>query len=48
MKKVIAICNLHKDPELGTLTRQRPLGAVTFLGRYGIMDFALSNFSNSE
>ncbi|MCQ2802506.1 MAG: glucose-1-phosphate adenylyltransferase subunit GlgD [Bacilli bacterium] len=48
MKKVIAICNLHKDPELGTLTNQRPLGAVTFLGRYGIMDFALSNFSNSQ
>lgn len=48
MKKVIAICNLHDDPSLGVLTKERPLGAVTFLGRYGVMDFALSNFSNSE
>lgn len=48
MKRVIAICNLHDNPNIGVLTKKRPLGAVTFLGRYGIMDFALSNFSNSE
>lgn len=48
MKKVIGICNLHDDPKLGVLTEKRPLGAVTFLGRYGCVDFVLSNFSNSR
>ncbi len=47
MKRVIGICNLHDGPDLGQLTENRPLGAVTFLGRYGLMDFALSNMSNS-
>ena len=47
MKKVIGLCNLHDDPHLGLLTDNRPCGAVTFLGRYGIIDFTLSNFSNS-
>lgn len=47
MKKVIGICNLHDDPHLGLLTESRPCGAVTFLGRYGLIDFTLSNFSNS-
>ena len=48
MKKIIGICNLHDDPHLGLLTENRPLGAVTFLGRYGLVDFTLSNFSNSH
>lgn len=47
MKNVLGICDLHNSPELGRLTENRPLGAVTFLGRYGLMDFTLSNFSNS-
>lgn len=47
MKRVVGICNLHDGPDLGLLTENRPLGAVTFLGRYGLMDFALSNLSNS-
>ena len=47
MKKIIGICNLHDDPHLGLLTESRPCGAVTFLGRYGLIDFTLSNFSNS-
>ena len=47
MKKIIGICNLHDDPHLGLLTQNRPCGAVTFLGRYGLIDFTLSNFSNS-
>ncbi|HPS19038.1 MAG TPA: glucose-1-phosphate adenylyltransferase subunit GlgD [Bacilli bacterium] len=47
MNRVIGICNLHDGPDLGLLTENRPLGAVTFLGRYGLMDFALSNLSNS-
>lgn len=47
MKNVVGICNLHDGPHLGTLTERRPLGTVSFLGRYGLMDFALSNISNS-
>ena len=47
MSKVIGICNLHNDPHLGEITKNRPLAALTFLGRYGIIDFTLSNFSNS-
>lgn len=48
MKKAIGIINLHGNPSLGKLTERRPLAAVTFLGRYAIIDFALSNFSNSD
>lgn len=47
MKNVVGIVNLHDTPSLGALTAKRPLGVTTFLGRYGIMDFSLSNFSNS-
>ncbi|MGM9873821.1 MAG: sugar phosphate nucleotidyltransferase, partial [Bacilli bacterium] len=46
-KNVLGICDLHNSPSLGKLTDSRPLAAVTFLGRYGLMDFTLSNFSNS-
>lgn len=48
MNRVLGICNLHDGPHLGKLTTNRPLGTVTVLGRYGLIDFALSNFSNSE
>lgn len=47
MKNVYAILNLHNGPHLGALTEGHPLGSISFLGRYGIMDFALSNISNS-
>ena len=47
MAKVYGICNLHDAPHLGKLTEKRPIGTVSFLGRYGLMDFTLSNFSNS-
>ena len=48
MRRIIGICDLHNEPSLGELTAKRPLGAVTFLGRYGLIDFTLSNFSNSH
>lgn len=48
MYKVIGICNLHNDPHLGEITKNRPLAALSFLGRYGLIDFTLSNFSNSH
>ena len=47
MKKIIGICDLHNEPNLGELTKSRSLGSVSFLGRYGMIDFTLSNFSNS-
>ena len=48
MNKVIGFCNLHTEPHLGEITKNRPLAALSFLGRYGIIDFTLSNFSNSH
>ena len=48
MRTAIGIIDLHGNPSLGKLTEKRPLGAVSFLGRYAIIDFALSNFSNSD
>ena len=48
MNKILGICNLHDSPSLGQLTKTRPLGALSFLSRYGLMDFTLSNFSNSD
>ena len=47
MRKAIGIVNLHNEPSLGELTENRPLGTLSFLGRYGLMDFILSNYSNS-
>lgn len=47
MNKVLGICNLHDSPSLGELTKNRPLGSLSFLSRYALMDFTLSNFSNS-
>lgn len=47
MTKVMGFCNLHGNKSLGPLTENRPLGSTSFLGRYGLMDFTLSNFSNS-
>ena len=47
MAKVLGFCNMHDAPRLGKLTEKRSIGTVSFLGRYGLMDFALSNFSNS-
>ena len=45
--KVIGYVNLHSDVSLNGLTEKRPVASVSFLGRYGIIDFVLSNFSNS-
>ena len=47
MAKVLGFCNLHDSPHLGKLTEKRPIGTVSFLSRYGLMDFTLSNLSNS-
>jgi len=47
MPKIMGFCNLHGNKSLGPLTENRPLGSTSFLGRYALMDFTLSNFSNS-
>ena len=47
MPVVNALLNLFNSPSLGALTEKRNFGSVTFLGRYGLADVMLSNFSNS-
>lgn len=47
MKRIIGIVNFHSAPEVSPLTDNRPLGSTSFLGRYGLCDFALSNLCNS-
>ena len=48
MAKVVGLVNLHSDVDLKGLTEKRPVASVSFLGRYGIIDFVLSNMSNSK
>lgn len=48
MNNIIGIVNLHDGPRLGKLTEKTPLGVLPFLGRYSLIDFTLSNFSNSD
>ncbi|MDR6554304.1 glucose-1-phosphate adenylyltransferase subunit GlgD [Paenibacillus qinlingensis] len=48
MKNVLGMINLmNEQDDLSTLTRNRCVGAVPFAGRYRLVDFALSNMSNS-
>ena len=46
-KTVIGLLNLYDSPNLGALTEKRTLASTSFLGRFALMDFALSNFTNS-
>ena len=48
MAKVIGLVNLHSNVSYKGLTARRPVASVSFLGRYGIIDFVLSNMSNSS
>lgn len=48
MAKVVGLVNLHSDVTYKGLTERRPVASVSFLGRYGIIDFVLSNMSNSK
>ena len=48
MKNMMGIINLYeKNRHIIELTNHRPVAAIPFLGRYRIIDFALSNMSNS-
>ncbi len=48
MAKVIGLVNLHSAVNYKGLTERRPVASVSFLGRYSVIDFVLSNMSNSE
>ncbi len=48
MKDVIGLLNLHSSPNLHPMTDSRPLASTSFMGRYAVIDFALSNFCNSD
>jgi len=48
LNKVLGIIDLHSDVSLGALTENRPQAATTLFARYAFIDFALSNFTNSE
>ena len=48
MYRIFGIVNLHYDFEFGSLTSNRPLASLAFLGRYAFIDFPLSNFANSS
>ncbi len=45
---IVGIVNFHNAPEVNPLTASRPLGSTSFLGRYALCDFALSNFCNAD
>ena len=47
MKSVTGIVNFHTAPEALPITKERPLGSTSSLGRYAFCDFALSNLCNS-
>ncbi len=47
-RKILGICDLHESPNIGGFSSKRSFGTTTFLGRYAIMDFTLSNFANSN
>ncbi len=48
LRDVIGLVDCHNCPDLGPLTANRPLASTSFLGRFAFIDFALSNFTNSE
>lgn len=45
---MVGLIDLHTAPSLGPLTTRRSIASVSFLGRYCIMDFTLSNMTNSD
>lgn len=48
MKNCVGIINLdEKENRMGELVRNRPLAAVPIAGRYRVVDFILSNMTNS-
>ena len=45
--KVLGLVDCFNNPSFGPLTQHRGMASTGFLGRYGSIDFPLSNFMNS-
>lgn len=49
MSKILGIVNFAENHvNVNGLQTYRPVGAISFLGRYRVIDFPISNFSNSD
>ena len=48
MSKVVGYINLYDSPSLGGLTEYRTPASTSFVGRFALIDFALSNFANAN
>ena len=48
MAKVVGYVNLYDSPSLGGLTESRTPASTSFVGRFALIDFALSNFANAN
>ena len=48
MAKVVGYVNLYDSPALGGLTKNRTPASTSFVGRFALIDFALSNFANAN
>lgn len=48
MSRVLGYVNLYDSPSLGELTSHRTPASTSFLGRFALIDFALSNFTNAN
>lgn len=48
MAKIIGYINLYDSPSLGGLTKKRTPASTSFLGRFALIDFALSNYANAN
>ena len=48
MANVVGYVNLYDSPDLGGLTKNRTPASTSFVGRFALIDFALSNFANAN
>ena len=48
MAKIVGYVNLYDSPSLGGLSKNRTPASTSFVGRYALIDIALSNFANAN
>ena len=48
MARILGFVNLYDSPSLGELTAHRTPASTSFIGRFALIDFALSNFTNAR
>ncbi|MFA6829934.1 MAG: glucose-1-phosphate adenylyltransferase subunit GlgD [Bacilli bacterium] len=46
--KVLGLIDCYNNLDFGPMTKHRSIASTSFLGRYAFVDFALSNFTNSN